>query len=136
MFDPVTFGFWYYNCKTGQNTWNCPVSLQSNLVCTWEGYQCFGAGPSQQLCRCVFGTVIEYQGHMRTAHKWFCMACDSKNTGMEFPVCGVCGNTLSEDGENAVEILEKHLDNITKELKDFLKREKAESNPEYVIKDR
>ena len=69
LFDPLTESFWYFNKITKQNTWHCPLVFQKVLICSWEGFHAFGGMPHQKPCRCVFGTVEEYQGHMRTAHK-------------------------------------------------------------------
>jgi hypothetical protein len=104
MFDSVTFGFWYYHEHYGMNTWNCPLILQKELVCRWDGYHKFGGAPFQKRCRCVFDNMLEYQGHMMKAHRWYCPSCEAKNTGLVFPECATCGNTLSEEGESAVDV--------------------------------
>ena len=64
MYDPVTFGFWYYNTKTEQNTWDCPVIFQKTLFCPWDGFQEYGGssgGARGKKCRCVFDNVLAYQ---------------------------------------------------------------------------
>jgi hypothetical protein len=110
MYDPITFGFWYYHRHYGLNTWNCPLVLQKELVCKWDGYQKYGGaglgGTGGQRCRCVFDNMTEYRGHMIREHKWYCPSCESKNVGLVFPVCSVCENIYSEDGENVVEVSE------------------------------
>jgi hypothetical protein len=108
MYDPVTFGFWYYHQHYDLNTWNCPLVLQKELVCKWDGFQKYGGagmgGGGGQRCRCVFDNMTDYQGHMVRAHKWYCPSCESKNVGLVFPVCAVCENIFSEEGENVVEV--------------------------------
>lgn len=69
-FDPLTASFWYFNRLTKHNTWQCPLVFQRSLVCAWEGHQGFGGLPHQQPCRCVFSSLEEYHGHMRTAHRF------------------------------------------------------------------
>lgn len=104
MFDPLTYGFWYYNTRNHSNIWTCPVVFQHNLVCKWEGFQEFGGSSGGGRCRCVFKTLIEYHGHIQTAHKWFCPACDSKNSGVVFPRCSLCENTFAESGINTEKV--------------------------------
>ena len=57
-----------------------------------------------QACRCVFKTVEELHQHMKRAHRWYCPACEECNTGLSFPICGLCGNTLSESGFDGLEV--------------------------------
>ena len=57
-----------------------------------------------QACRCVFRTVEELHQHMKRAHRWYCPACEECNTGLSFPICGLCGNTLSESGFDGLEV--------------------------------
>lgn len=136
MFDPITFGFWYYNDHYSLNTWSCPLVLQKELVCKWDGFQKYGGGGQQQRCRCVFDNMLEYQGHMTKAHKWYCPSCETKNIGLVFPECSVCGNIYSEDGENVVEIMSKHINDIDRHLEQFLTKDHAYRNPDYKLRDR
>ena len=105
LYDPATDCFWYYNVRTQQNTWQCPLSLQKGLVCSWEGYQVFGGSSLQGRCRCVFATMEEYQGHLRRAHAWHCTACGQRNAGIVFPVCNLCENTKSGDGLDGEQVI-------------------------------
>jgi hypothetical protein len=144
MYDPITYGFWYYHEHYDLNTWNCPLVLQKELVCKWDGYHQYGGsggapsagGVSKQRCRCVFDNMTEYQGHMIRAHKWYCPSCESKNVGLVFPVCAVCENIYSEDGENIVEVISKHVEEIDKRLEQFLVKDQAYRNPDYRLRDR
>mmetsp|Transcript_10907 Transcript_10907/g.16624 ORF Transcript_10907/g.16624 Transcript_10907/m.16624 type:complete len:1070 (-) Transcript_10907:229-3438(-) len=136
MFDPVTFGFWYYHEHYGMNTWSCPLSLQKELVCRWDGFHKFGGVTCQQRCRQVFDNMLEYRGHMTKAHRWYCPACEAKNVGLVFPKCSLCGNVLSEDGEDALEMMKKHAEDIDRHLNRFLAKDEAYKNPEYKIRDR
>jgi hypothetical protein len=105
MYDPTTFGFWYFNERNRSNVWKCPQVFQQNLVCKWDGFQAYGGGESGgQRCRCVFNNLSEYHTHMYTAHKWFCPACDTKNPGIVFPRCAMCDNITSENGENTEKV--------------------------------
>jgi hypothetical protein len=75
MYDPVTFGFWYYNEFSLRNSWEAPLVFQKTFVCTWDGYKRFGAlSTSSHRCRDVFSNEMEYRGHMINAHKWYCPA--------------------------------------------------------------
>ena len=104
LYDPMTDSFWYYNIRTGQNTWECPLSLQKDLICTWAGYHTFGGLKSQERCRCVFSFTIEYHGHLRRGHAWHCEACGYLNTGVTFPVCSLCENSRSADGQDGEQV--------------------------------
>ena len=102
MFDPVTNRFWYYQYKSGQNTYKCPLVFQKELVCRWQGYGSFGG--DEKRCTCVFSDMNDYQVHMLTKHKWFCPACDHKNSGLSFPVCTMCDNTVSGEGDSGFQV--------------------------------
>ncbi|KAJ1399046.1 hypothetical protein B484DRAFT_406462, partial [Ochromonadaceae sp. CCMP2298] len=39
-----------------------------------------------------------YRNHLRLEHAWYCISCHTKNPGLCFPLCGLCGNTYSEGG--------------------------------------
>ena len=136
FFDPLTNSFWYYDPKTKLNTWECPLQFQRNLVCCWEGYHQFGGLPSQPKCRMVFDSTIAYQNHMRTAHRWYCSACDTSNPGIVFPKCSLCGNTLSGDGINAEEVVQSAVSKLQFKLYQFLLHDKATEKTGYKLKDR
>ena len=137
MYDPVTFGFWYYNEFSLRNSWEAPLVFQKTFVCTWDGYKRFGAlSASSKRCRNVFSNEMEYRGHMINAHKWYCPSCETKNTGLSFPKCEMCGNVLSEDGENAADAMIKHATKIDRCLDKFLKRDLASDTSTYSLRDR
>jgi hypothetical protein len=79
---------------------------------------------------------MEYRGHMINAHKWYCPSCETKNSGLSFPKCEMCGNILSEDGEDAVDAMIKHANKIDRYLEKFLKRDLAYYEPNYNLHDR
>lgn len=137
LFDPETNSIWYYNTRTRQNTWDCPLSLQKEFICKWNGFESFGGFKSQKRCRCIFSNALTYQGHLRTAHSWHCEACGLRNTGLTFPTCTLCGNTLSGEGEDGMKVVQETADHIKKLLKEFLHRDyKAAATAGYVLKDR
>jgi hypothetical protein len=80
-FDPMTNSFWYLNRENMLTTWDCPVPLQKELVCSWDDirYAAFRTATSAALtqydegitrkCRCVFKSVIEYQRHIQNFHR-------------------------------------------------------------------
>lgn len=106
-------------------------------MCTWDGYKRFGAlSTSSQRCRAVFSNEMEYRGHMLNAHKWYCSSCETRNTGLAFPKCEMCGNVLSEDGENAVDVMIKNATKIDRCLDKFLKRDLASDTSTYSLRDR
>ena len=106
-------------------------------MCTWDGYKRFGAlSTSSKRCRDVFSNEMLYRGHMLTAHKWYCPSCETKNTGLAFPKCEMCGNVLSEDGENAADVMIKHCSKIDRCLDKFLKRDLATDTSNYSLRDR
>lgn len=136
-FDPLSNSFWYYNRTTRQNTWEVPMCFQESLICTWNGYQSFGALTTSKPCRAVFKHMAEYQNHMRTAHKWICVACYQANTGMDFPSCSLCGNKLSEDGLDGEKEMKKAAKEVHDSLKNFLEKELNVNNAGiYRIRDR
>lgn len=96
LFDPLSDSFWYYNAASGESSWECPLVLQSRLVCSWEGFVELGGLPSQGRCRCVFSSVGAYHSHMRREHRWYCVACSHVNSGAAFPTCALCGNQRGE----------------------------------------
>eukprot|EP01038_Epipyxis_sp_PR26KG_P015950 gene15950-21643_t len=119
-FDPLTDSFWYLNEVTKHNTWNCPLVFQGNLVCHWDGYYDFGGLPNHQACRCVFSNMVEYQGHLRSAHRWYCAACNHRNSGLVFPLCSLCGNKYNADGMDGEKILRENIEKIKKKLDEFV----------------
>ena len=137
-FDPVTQNFWYFNKKNKFSIWECPVVLQKELVCSWEGYKEFGGLPSQKRCRSVFDNVISYQEHIRTAHRWYCVACEHCNYGLVFPVCGLCGNNTNEAGDDGEKIILTSVNALKSRLNQFLSQDSASSasSEKYKIKDK
>ena len=101
LFDPLSDSFWYYNAQSGESSWDCPLVMQSRLVCSWEGFAEVGGLPSQGRCRCVFSSVRAYYSHMTREHRWHCVACSHRNSGAAFPTCALCGNQRGE-GEGGV----------------------------------
>jgi hypothetical protein len=79
---------------------------------------------------------MEYRGHMINAHKWYCASCEARNTGLAFPKCEICGNVLSEDGENAADVMIKNATKIDRCLDKFLKRDLATDTSTYCLRDR
>ena len=57
-----------------------------------------------QKCRCAFSTVEELHQHLQSAHFWYCPACESRNTGLHFPVCRLCSNSLSDVGLDGIDV--------------------------------
>jgi hypothetical protein len=107
------------------------------VVCTWDGNKRFGAlSTTSKRCRCVFSNEMEYRGHMLHAHTWYCPSCETRNTGLSFPKCEMCSNVLSEDGENAADVMIKHAIKIDRCLDKFLKRDLAHEIPDYNLRDR
>eukprot|EP01041_Mallomonas_annulata_P008158 gene8158-16774_t len=136
LYDPATECFWYYNTRTGQNTWQCPVSLQKEFVCKWEGFHIFGGRTNDTRCRCVFNTAMEYHNHLSNAHSWHCEACGYKNTGVMFPTCGLCENTKSGDGEDGEQVLRERHTHIHNVISSFLKKDYKHSvTSTYRLKD-
>ena len=135
-FDPLTNSFWYYDPNTGLNTWSMPVVFQKEMVCMWDGFKEFGGLPSQKKCRCIFDSMIAYQNHLRTAHRWYCAACDSANSGIVFPVCSTCGNKLSEDGVDATDALHQSIMKLQSKMYEFVLRDKADQKTGYNLKNR
>lgn len=138
-FDPVTDCFWYYNAHTRRNTWVCPLVLQREFICTWEGYKTYGGLQSQRKCRKVFGDLISYQNHLRECHKWYCAACDHCNKCAAFPTCSMCGNSKSEMGEDGIVALKESAALVQGKLYSFLTFEKARDEDNlngYSIKNR
>lgn len=136
-FDPLTNSFWYYNRTTRQNTWEVPLCFQESLICTWNGYQAFGALTTSQPCRAVFKHVAEYHNHLRTAHKWICVACFQSNTGMDFPECSLCGNHFSEDGTDGEKEMKKAAKEVHEAVKTFLEKDlNVQNTGVYRIRDR
>ena len=69
--------------------------------------------------------------------RWFCTACDHINIGASFPLCALCGNTKSGDGQDGETALKQNYQKVHHRLQMFLYRDGAERNQdEYVIKDR
>ena len=164
-FDPVSDSFWYYNQRNGRNMWQCPQPFQSMLVCTWSGgYDAVNDNKeymdnvlsaakkkggerldkiqldnskNPNCCRKVFGDVLSYQNHMRTAHKWFCPACDHKNVGACFPKCQLCGNSTHDVAGLDMEKQFQHdVQLVHNKLYAFMLRDRAADNETYDLKDR
>jgi hypothetical protein len=154
-YDPLTTSFWYFNEITKQNTWQIPLCFQTKLICHWSGYDSYGGlsapmnVPSQTFlsslkasdytslphipCRCVFSTVREYYNHLETSHSWFCVACFSKNPGLSFPGCLLCGNTYNDQGINGEVILKENIEKLTQQLQDFIEKDFTNSSKESGI---
>ncbi len=138
LYDPVSGAFWYYERKTKMTTWNCPLALQKNLVCSWNGYAGFGGLPSDGPCRVVFDNIAQYQGHLANTHKWFCVACGNKNFGASFPVCNLCGNSSSSDAEDGHEVLETAVKEVGAKISMYLHEEQDlvhKRGDKFVLKD-
>lgn len=139
FFDPVSNMFWYYESRSMLSTWNCPVALQKNLVCSWNGFQDFGGLPSVGKCRKVFDNVAEYHGHVRDAHRWHCVSCSAINGGAVFPMCGLCGNDSSENAEDGDHALKHAMAEVQSKMAIFMATEKSsidKSGDKYVLKNR
>ena len=142
MYDPLTDAFWYYNQKNKFSTWDCPLVLQRELICSWEGFETFGGLPSSGRCRMVFDKVTNYQNHLRTAHTWYCSACETRCKGVCFPTCTLCGNALSGDGVDGARALKESVDRIRAQMADFLAKDGltaasgGSGKGDYVIKKR
>eukprot|EP00606_Chrysophyceae_sp_TOSAG23-5_P000211 GSChrysophyteH2.ASY1.ANO1.1439.1 assembled CDS len=137
-YDPVSGAFWYYERKSKMTTWNCPLPLQKNMICPWEGYKSFGGLPSDGRCRVVFDNIAEYQGHVGTAHKWYCVACSTKNFGATFPVCTLCGNFHSDASEDGHEVLENAVKEVGTKVAAFLAENQdlvSRRGDKFVLKD-
>ena len=137
-FDPLTESFWYYNSLTKHNTWNCPLAFQTDLVCPWDGFQDYGGLPSlKEACRCPFANVQAYQNHLRTAHFWFCVACNQKNNGLSFPICHLCGNRYNNDGVDGEKVLHESMRKVRSRLETFIFRDVTDKERNlYNIRDR
>jgi uncharacterized HAD superfamily protein len=72
---------------------------------------------------------------MKTGHPWHCPACGTTQRGMSFPYCGACENTLSPDGEDALEMMNKHVKEIRERLWKYMEKEDGELNPLYSLQD-
>ena len=103
MFDPHTDALWYYNVKSNESQWLPPLRYKDRrgmyhklwddkLECRWRNPQ------SGKVCGCRFESVRAYQHHRIGRHKWYCPACDFKNSALVFPNCWMCGNVLDGDG--------------------------------------
>lgn len=113
MFDPHTDALWYYNVKTNESQWLPPLTYKDSrgvyhklwadrLECRWRNFL------TGKVCGCRFDTVRTYQHHRVTKHKWYCPACDFKNSALMFPNCWLCGNVLDGEGQRLdVEELER-----------------------------
>ena len=139
-YDPVSGAFWYLERKSRMTTWNCPLTLQKNLICTWNGYMEFGGMPSDPKCRKVFDSVAEYHGHIRDCHKWFCVSCNTKNKGANFPVCSLCGNQNDENGDDGEEILKNAVQEVQSKINAFMADEStkkviAKKGDKFVLKE-
>lgn len=56
----------------------------------------------------------EYQRHRRECHKWVCPACETSNSALTFPACGLCGNRLDRHtGEDLAQVLERRLKQVS-----------------------
>jgi hypothetical protein len=153
MYDPLSDSFWYLNEITRQNTWQIPVCFQKNLICHWTGYNEAG-GLSSAIsidtksfiehlqetnytslphvpCRCVFSTVHEYHSHLRTMHAWYCVACYQRNPGLTFPKCSLCGNKVTDDGENTEKILRDNVNKVQDQLVEFIEKDMKQSINQY-----
>lgn len=135
-FDPLSESFWYLNARTMLNTWKCPLPFQRDLVCAWDGFHEFGGMPSQGKCRRVCSSVSDYHIHLKS-HKWYCPACDHKNTGVAFPRCSLCSNAIGFNGEDANKVLKDSVNSVRNKLAFFLVKEKSAKNHEsYDLRER
>ena len=134
LFDPLTDSFWYYNASSGESSWDCPLVLQSRLVCSWEGFAELGGLPSQGVCRCVFDSVRAYQRHMTEEHRWHCVACSHRNSGAAFPTCALCGNQRGE-GEagvfSAAKAMQTSVAQARRRIETFLAKDDAR-NKDFI----
>lgn len=109
MFDPLTNTFWYYNKEEANNgipnsCWDPPKEFTDKLTCVWEPvtYPHLSQARSNNKCCMRFKTRREYNTHRIEQHSWTCPGCETFNTGLTYPKCYVCDNTLGPDGENLV----------------------------------
>jgi len=138
MYDPVTGGFWYYERKSKLNTWRCPLVLQKNLICPWMGFSSFGGLPGDGPCKCVFDSVAQYHGHLQRNHKWYCVACSTRNFGANFPVCTLCRNQYSDSSEDGVDVLENAVKDVGIKVSAFLADQQelvSQKGDKFVLKD-
>ncbi len=119
-YDPVSGAFWYLERRSRMTTWNCPIALQRNLICTWDGFIEFGGMPSDTKCRQIFDNVAEYHGHVRDCHKWFCVSCSTRNRGANFPRCTLCGNCSDENGDDGEEVLRGAIQEVQSKISAFM----------------
>lgn len=165
FYDPLTDSFWYYNKRNKRNTWECPLCFQRDMVCMWNGgyvgaeytapapavvekhgmYRKKGseapvkecAAPSSMCCRMVFDQVSNYHNHLRTAHKWYCPACETKNTAATYPKCMLCGNHRHDT--TGVDMLKQFKHDATvvgNKIYQFLLLDKANEKLDYSMKAR
>lgn len=136
-FDPMTEAFWYHEGKSNLSTWNVPLIFQKTLVCNWEGFHDYGGSTSDTRCRCIFDNVAEYHGHLRTAHKWFCVSCFKCNSGAVFPRCALCGNSKSEDGKDGEKALQDSVAAVRNKVRLFLAKENStKTGFKFKLRDR
>ena len=135
--------------------WKCPLIFQRDFVCTWNGgYD--AAQPTAHdkksphkeplvevpqsndySCRCIFDNISSYHQHLRTAHTWFCPACDTKNTAASYPVCVLCGNHRhAVNGADMLHQFQLDVSRVQNKLYQFLTLERAHETDDYNIKDR
>eukprot|EP00601_Ochromonadales_sp_CCMP2298_P030878 CAMPEP_0173329798 /NCGR_PEP_ID=MMETSP1144-20121109/2904_1 /TAXON_ID=483371 /ORGANISM="non described non described, Strain CCMP2298" /LENGTH=336 /DNA_ID=CAMNT_0014274425 /DNA_START=382 /DNA_END=1389 /DNA_ORIENTATION=+ len=147
-FDPLSDSFWYYNSATKLNTWQVPLVFQKGLVCSWEGFKEFGGaltstsstvhGPNNHTsaCRATFDTMDAYRNHLRLEHAWYCISCHTKNPGLCFPLCGLCGNTYSEGGVSGEIALRDAAHEVRRTLERFLYKDAPATDGLYSLKGR
>lgn len=121
-FDPLTESFWYYNRLNKRNTWEIPYCFQIDLVCNWNGYESFGSIHSKP-CRAIFATRQEYYNHLQYAHRWYCVACFTCNSGIQFPTCSLCNNKFNVDGISGEKVLKENITQVNNKLNTFLRKD-------------
>eukprot|EP00636_Phaeomonas_parva_P016807 CAMPEP_0118875172 /NCGR_PEP_ID=MMETSP1163-20130328/16333_1 /TAXON_ID=124430 /ORGANISM="Phaeomonas parva, Strain CCMP2877" /LENGTH=1131 /DNA_ID=CAMNT_0006810633 /DNA_START=77 /DNA_END=3472 /DNA_ORIENTATION=+ len=101
LYDPEINRIWYLERTTYHSCWDAPEPFIETLVCTWDpgfGYTEMEGKYYDAPCRKMFANYAEYNAHRLRAHAWWCPACLVKNTGLTFPACYMCGNTVGPDG--------------------------------------
>lgn len=70
-------------------------------------------------------------------YRWYCMACNQRNSGLNFPNCYLCGNRFSQDGIEGAKVLKSSMQKVRKALKDFIQKDAASQEAfGYSVKER